>query len=585
MRGLVDDIVSQMSLDKREPQRDSLVKLAELCEKNNFRAFDYSTATLKKIESDARLFSSLFEFETNYPSFVFALATGVGKTRLAGACIYYLAQMQGFTEFLIVVKGETLYNKLLDDLNKSNKTQKYMFYGLQTMLPYRVITKENFATAYSESFYENAITIYLFNIEQFAAKKEARRFYDFDEEIGDSIAKLFQKKKLVLLLDESHRYRAEISFQSIANLKPKICLEFTATPKTGGSRPQKFKNILHEFKLKQAIQKGYVKIPKIVGLRNDEFAMMEDQLEKTRIKIGIERHERKKALLQEFCENNKLQKITPFILISSRQIEHANTLKDEIIQNYPQYAGKVLVNHSETGEEEAKEFLELENPENENPPEIVIHVNKLKEGWDVKNLYTLIPLRETASELLAEQTLGRGLRLPFNNQRTGKKEIDTFEVISHEKYSEIVQAAQIEYGPNLSDYGSGIAFEEGLNEQKALTEVFFYPNNKTGVEIQIPKVDFVGVETLKDYRDTFKLEKRFDELLAEEIEIVGTTVGQDIESEEVIQKMNAEIDENEPEAFLFKKIILYTPEISVSDKKDLEFCKKIAVLHDSLIFF
>ena len=47
--------------------------------------------------------------------------------------------------------------------------------------------------------------------------------------------------------------------------------------------------------------------------------------------------------------------------------------------------------------------------------EIVIHVNKLKEGWDVTNLYTIVPLRASASEILTEQTLGRGLRLPFGS--------------------------------------------------------------------------------------------------------------------------------------------------------------------------
>ena len=38
---------------------------------------------------------------------------------------------------------------------------------------------------------------------------------------------------------------------------------------------------------------------------------------------------------------------------------------------------------------------------------MVIHVNKLKEGWDVRNLYTIVPLRASASDILTEQTLGR----------------------------------------------------------------------------------------------------------------------------------------------------------------------------------
>jgi type III restriction enzyme len=36
----------------------------------------------------------------------------------------------------------------------------------------------------------------------------------------------------------------------------------------------------------------------------------------------------------------------------------------------------------------------------------------LKEGWDVTNLYTIVPLRTADSRTLVEQSIGRGLRLP-----------------------------------------------------------------------------------------------------------------------------------------------------------------------------
>jgi len=41
----------------------------------------------------------------------------------------------------------------------------------------------------------------------------------------------------------------------------------------------------------------------------------------------------------------------------------------------------------------------------DNPIEIVIQVMMLKEGWDVNNLYTIVPLRASASDTLTEQTL------------------------------------------------------------------------------------------------------------------------------------------------------------------------------------
>jgi superfamily II DNA or RNA helicase len=57
--------------------------------------------------------------------------------------------------------------------------------------------------------------------------------------------------------------------------------------------------------------------------------------------------------------------------------------------------------------------------EHDEKTEVVIHVNKLKEGWDVTNLYTIVPLRASASEILTEQTIGRGA--PAFGRRTGVK--------------------------------------------------------------------------------------------------------------------------------------------------------------------
>jgi type III restriction enzyme len=73
--------------------------------------------------------------------------------------------------------------------------------------------------------------------------------------------------------------------------------------------------------------------------------------------------------------------------------------------------------------------------------DIVIHVNKLKEGWDVTNLYTIVPLRASASDILTEQTLGRGLRLPFG-KRTGVDAIDRLTVIAHDRFDALIQRAR-----------------------------------------------------------------------------------------------------------------------------------------------
>ena len=89
-------------------------------------------------------------------------------------------------------------------------------------------------------------------------------------------------------------------------------------------------------------------------------------------------------------------------------------------------------------DENIERLLLLEKPDNR--IEIVIHVNMLKEGWDVTNLYTIIPLRASASETLTEQTIGRGLRLPYG-RRTSEDEVDRLSIVSHDRYEAIVNLA------------------------------------------------------------------------------------------------------------------------------------------------
>jgi len=68
------------------------------------------------------------EFDTEFASFCFALATGVGKTRLMGACIYDLWKTCGYRNFFILAPGGTIYEKLRAELQPQHP--KYLFTGL-----------------------------------------------------------------------------------------------------------------------------------------------------------------------------------------------------------------------------------------------------------------------------------------------------------------------------------------------------------------------------------------------------------------------------------------------------------------------
>jgi type III restriction enzyme len=66
----------------------------------------------------------------------------------------------------------------------------------------------------------------------------------------------------------------------------------------------------------------------------------------------------------------------------------------------------------------------------------------LKEGWDVKNVYVIVSLRSLVSEILTEQTLGRGLRLPFGKY-TGIEFLDTLEGLAHERYDQLLKKLNV----------------------------------------------------------------------------------------------------------------------------------------------
>ena len=65
----------------------------------------------------------------------------------------------------------------------------------------------------------------------------------------------------------------------------------------------------------------------------------------------------------------------------------------------------IQVDSSRTGAEEEEMITRLLAVESvDEPTEIVIHVNMLKEGWDVTNLYTIVPLRAANARTLIEQS-------------------------------------------------------------------------------------------------------------------------------------------------------------------------------------
>lgn len=135
----VNAIAGRLSL--RAPQRRSLEILDRVAEIAPPRKDADIETALAAIHAE---FPSVTSFERDFPSLCFALATGVGKTRLMGAFITYLHLAHGINNFFVLAPNLTIYNKLIADFTPN--TPKYVFKGISefaTDAP-AIITGDNY---------------------------------------------------------------------------------------------------------------------------------------------------------------------------------------------------------------------------------------------------------------------------------------------------------------------------------------------------------------------------------------------------------------------------------------------------------
>lgn len=442
----------QMSL--RTPQAESLRILSDILGKLQLSKTPDNAgalATINEIETPRKL--HIKDFGRDFPSLCFSLATGVGKTRLMGAFIAYMYTELGIKNFFIVAPNLTVYNKLIADFTPN--TPKYVFKGVLEFAVKRplITTGDNYKDGLSATrMYDDVAKINIFNISKINRDKDSKgtpQFKRTSEIFGESYFEYLQSlPDLVLLMDEAHRYRATAGMKVINELNPVLGLELTATAKTTGANAKDLKNIIYHYSLANAIQDKYVKKPTIIG--RSDFNTYKDkytaeQQEEIKLSDGFKIHEDTKVDLAVYASEHNRPYVKPFLLIIARDTEHADALKAKIDSddfNGGAYKGKVLVIHSNQKETELDEnialLLEVEKPTN--PIEVVIHVNMLAEGWDVNNLYTIVPLKAARTDILVEQSIGRGLRLPYG-AHTGVDAIDRLNIVAHDKFNEIVDTA------------------------------------------------------------------------------------------------------------------------------------------------
>ena len=445
---ILNAIKGRLSL--RAPQAESLEALAKALDAApDMRTHERDLAAV--LDTLKAEFPTLEDFEREFPSLCFALATGVGKTRLMGAFISCLHLACGLKHFFVLAPNLTIYEKLITDFTPN--TPKYVFKGIAEFAAYppEIITGDNYEQRAGTLSMLSPVTVNIFNISKINSEVRggrSPRIKRLSEYLGDSYFNdLAELPDLVLLMDESHRYRASAGVRAINELRPLFGLELTATPFVESSRgPVPFKNVVVDYPLARAMEDGFVKEPAVVTQRDfDARRHTPQEIEKIKLEDGIRVHEATKVELMTYARQNGVKRVKPFVLVIARDTTHAAQLlaliqSDAFFEGH--YRDKVIQVDSSTRGKKEDEMVErlLAVESEDEPTEIVIHVNMLKEGWDVTNLYTIVPLRAANARTLIEQSIGRGLRLPYG-KRTGVSAVDRLNIVVHDRFQEIIDEA------------------------------------------------------------------------------------------------------------------------------------------------
>ena len=470
----------------REPQKRSLEILDDVMGNLHIRKGMNLKLALASIRE---MYPTCTDFERDFLSMAFALATGVGKTRLMGAFVAYLYTNHNVKNFFVVAPNTTIYDKLKRDFSDFT-SEKYVFNGLGCFHnPPQIITDDDYKSK-QISLFESDVRIFIYNIDKF--NKDKSNMKKLNEFIGDSFYDyLSNLDDLVVLMDESHHYRAEKGMPAINELKPMLGLELTATPLAKqGAKQVPFKNVVFEYPLSKSIEDGYTRTP-FASTRTDVdfYNFGDEELDKVMILDGLTLHADIKERLKQYALTNSVRVVKPFMMVVCKDITHATWVENFIKSDEcydGAYRNKTIMVHSKQkgSESEANTQLLLSVERSDNPVEIVIHVDKLKEGWDVNNLYTIVPLRTANSKILREQMVGRGLRLPVG-KRTGDSRNDAVYLTAHDKFQALIEEAQ--KGDSIFKAGNIIKIEDVEKEK-----------NKT-TQLSLDLSDYNEEQTLKEY--------------------------------------------------------------------------------------
>lgn len=469
------------------------------------------------------------------------IATGAGKTKIMSLAIvwsYFHSLYEPNSDlarhFVVIAPNLTVYERLKDDFENGA-----IFYR-DPLIPeewrsdfqMQVVLQDEpgGATTTGAIYLTNIHRIYPSRDNDGATEAEAASIFGPPVvrgralDTGESLrARITAHPRLMVLNDEAHhlhdpdlawnRAIDALHEESLRRGQGGICtqLDFTATPKhNDGSL---FRHIVVDFPLGEAVDAGIVKVP-VLG-ESDELVVRGDKKTPAHERYAMHLQLGYQRYVRTHDELHRVRK--PILFVMTEDAAAANEIADYLDSDaFPLLKGRVLNIHTRLkgrikevtrGGKTFKEYVENETamkPEDlralremsreldgpDSKFRCVVSVMMLREGWDVRNVTTIVPLRPYAAKsgILPEQTLGRGLRRMFPLGDT--PELVT--VIEHPAFRKL-------YEDELAQEGLDIAVLPVREVFKQTVTIFVDHEHKDveALEIEIPLVSD-AVETTQE---------------------------------------------------------------------------------------
>jgi type III restriction enzyme len=211
-----------------------------------------------------------------------------------------------------------------------------------------------------------------------------------------SLVNMLRLRRPIVIVDEAHNARTDLSFSTLGQVLPSCIMEFTATP----ARSKTPSNVLHHVSAAELKAADMIKLPLRVITRNPGGR---DQLLAEAISLRADLEKLGTAEGQRTAEY-----IRPILLIQAERVDACEPLRDRLVNDFGIAKEQIKISVGIKDElPSAKEIVSQSCP-----VRIILTVQKLREGWDCPFAYVLYSLRETRSATAIEQIVGRILRLP-----------------------------------------------------------------------------------------------------------------------------------------------------------------------------